>query len=275
VAVLDFARVDNLRLRFPNRERADLVLSRGVHAVGHDADGEPCLVDRADKARIQFCVDRRGAWLQLREGARGLHVNGRPVRRMAMLRAGDTMHMDGVELILLGPSPRALPDVPTVVPDVMRHVVLRGVGGIHHGRCFNLDRPCVIGRLTESDVCIAEPGFADRHARLEPHPEGIVLRDLGSPGGSVVNGYQVREGLLLPGDQIVFGANQRFLLEAPYVSPVFAAAAPTAVGMPEAPSSGEPARSPVASSMRRMPWLLLAAMLLAGALALLLLYGAR
>jgi hypothetical protein len=31
----------------------------------------------------------------------------------------------------------------------------------------------------------------------------------------------------------------------------------------------------VASSMRRMPWLLLAAVLLAGALALLLLYGAR
>jgi pSer/pThr/pTyr-binding forkhead associated (FHA) protein len=160
------------------------------------------------------------------------------------------------------------------VPDVLRHVVLRGVGGIHHGRCFNLDRSCVVGRLAESDVCIAEPGFADRHARLEPHPEGIVLRDLGSPAGSVVNGYQVREGLLLPGDQIVFGANQRFLLEAPYVSPVFAAAAPTSVGMPEA-VSGEPARSPVASSMRRMPWLLLAAVLLAGALALLLLYGAR
>ena len=215
-----------------------------------------------------------GAGRLWRDGARSLHVNGRPVRRMAMLRAGDTVHMDGVELILLGPSPRLLADLPAALPGVLRHVVLRGVGGTHHGRSFNLDRVCVVGRLADSDVCIAEPGFPDRHSRLEPHPDGIVLRDLGSAEGSVVNGHPVREGLLMPGDQIVFGANQRFVLEAPRVRPL-GTAAPAAVGASELAATAEPARSPVASSMRRMPWLLLAALLLAGALALLLLYGAR
>ncbi|MGV8940103.1 MAG: FHA domain-containing protein [Lysobacter sp.] len=183
--------------------------------------------------------------------------------------------MDGVELVLLGPSPRPLPDLPAVEPGVLRHVVLRGVGGTHHGKSFNLDRACVVGRLAESEVCIAEPGFPDSHSRLEPHPEGIVLRDLGSPAGSVVNGHPVREGLLRPGDQIVFGANQRFVLEAPRVPTALAAAAPAAMEISESSATAEPARSPVASSLRRMPWLLLAAVLLAGALALLLLYGAR
>jgi len=88
--MLDCRRVTTLRLRFPDRELADLVLDPGVHAIGRDENGLPGLVDDTAHALAQFCVDRRGVWLQLRDGVRGVHVNGRPVRRMAMLRAGDT-----------------------------------------------------------------------------------------------------------------------------------------------------------------------------------------
>lgn len=273
--MLDCARVDALRLRFPNQERDDLVLSRGVHAIGHGADGQPCLVDHPDDTSVQFCVDRRGAWLQLREGAHGLHVNGRPVRRMAMLRAGDAVHMDGVELTLLGARPAPLPAGPGTAPEALRHVVLRGIGGVHHGRCFSLDRPRVVGRSAESDIRIGEPGLGDRHARLEPHDDGILLRDLGSPAGSLVNGHRVRDGVLVPGDQIVFGATHRFVLEAPLSSEKTADPMPTQAEAFDTTADRAPARSPVALSIRRIPWLLLAALLLAGALALLLLYGVR
>ena len=44
----------------------------------------------------------------------------------------------------------------------------------------------------EHEIAVDEPAFADRHARLEPHPDGAVLRDLGSVDGSVVNGQRVR-----------------------------------------------------------------------------------
>ena len=56
----------------------------------------------------QVCLDRRGLWLQVPAGARGVHINGRPVQRMAMLRAGDAVYVDGVELRVLAP-PQEVP----------------------------------------------------------------------------------------------------------------------------------------------------------------------
>ncbi len=271
--MLDCRRVDTLRLRFPNLERDDLVLSPGVHAIGHAADGRPCLVDRPDDSLVQFCIDRRGAWLQLRDSAPGLHVNGRPVRRMAMLRAGDCVHIDGIELTLVGGDP--LP-MPVTAPDPGGNdsrMVLRGVGGLHHGRCFNLDHSREIGRSSECGIRINEPAFAERHARLEPHQDGVLLRDLGSEQGTVVNGHRVRDALLRPGDQLVFSAQYRFVLESPLSGTSHAAPALRS-DETDAEQADEPTPS-MASTMRRLPWLLLAALLLAGALTLLLMYGVR
>jgi len=151
--------------------------------------------------------------------------------------------------------------------------VLRGVGGAHHGRSITLDQPRLVGRLAECDIRIDEPSFADRHARLEPHPEGVALRDMGSVDGSMVNGWPVRHALLLPGDQVVFDAHHRFVVEAPRhahdpVEPAEPAKTDEAAG-------DDRVASKLPSSVRRVPWLLLAALFLATALSLLLLYGAR
>ena len=267
----------DLRLRFPNRQQQDLVLGPGVHAIGRDLVDRPVIVDDPAQAIAQFCVDRRGVWLQVREGTRGLHVNGRPVRRMAALRAGDAVFVDGNEWLLLGDTPPSAPTESRPSQDDAGsdpRMVLRGIGGPHHGRSITLDQPRSVGRLPECDIRIDDAAFADRHARLEPHPEGVVLRDLGSHEGSVVNGWPVRNALLRPGDQVVFDT-QRFLVEAP-----------NRAGNGEARNSVQPMPSddvaaPVdvakrsSSSARRVPWLLLAALFLAAALSLLLLYGAR
>ncbi|MEO6170764.1 MAG: FHA domain-containing protein [Lysobacter sp.] len=272
--MVDFDGVNTLRLRFPNGERDDLVLGPGVHAVGQDGDGRPCLVDQPQDTRLQVSIDRRGVWLQLREHAHGLHVNGRPVRRMAMLRAGDALHMDGMDLLLVGVRPQPVAREP-VAGLAKRRMVLRALGGPHHGRCFDLDAECTVGSAADAVLCINEADIADRHSLLEPHAKGIRLQSLETGASVAVNGHRVADGLLLPGDQVVFGANHRFVLESPQVmhgveeigSPSIATAAPDVVPAP--------VRSPLVTSLRRLPWLLLAAVLLAVALALLLLYGAR
>ena len=265
-----------LRLRFPNRQRPDLILGSGVHAIGRDVAERPVIVDDPTQAIAQFCVDRRGVWLQVREGTRGLHVNGRPVRRMALLRAGDAVFVDGNEWLLLGDTPPSAPaeakpasDEPAGDP----RMVLRGVGGAHHGRSITLDQVRLVGRLPECDIRIDDAAFADRHARLEPHAEGVVLRDLGSHEGSLVNGWPVRSALLRPGDQLVFDT-QRFIVEAPNRDPAAETRkAPKPVPQEETITLVDEAKLP--SSVRRVPWLLLAALFLAAALSLLLLYGAR
>lgn len=270
--LLDCADVTALRLRFQNREHADLALGPGVHAIGYDPSGALAQV-APDGAVAQFCVDRRGVWLQVREGAPGLHVNGRPVRRMAMLRVGDAIFVDGVELMLLGGDPLPAPADYGFNGGTDTRMLLRGIGGPHHGRSFTLDAPRLVGRAGESDIRVNDPNFAERHARLEGHADGVILRDLGSVEGSLVNGRPVRHALLQAGDQVVFGSQHRFVVEAPMQRTV-------APDVP-APKARVPviedtrAVAPIKRSARRIPWLLLAAILLSAALSLLLLYGAR
>lgn len=272
--MLDCARVNDLRLRFPNRELADLELRPGVHAIGCDSDGLPGLVDDSANAFAQFCVDRRGVWLQLHDGVRGVHVNGRPVRRMAMLRAGDCVYLNGVELLLLGDAPQA-PSMDPVRDVHAPRMVLRGLGGQHHGRCFSLEVPRRVGRAADCDIRLAETAFAPQHALFEPRGDGAVLRALGSSAGILVNGHLIHEALLRPGDQVVFDAQHRFAVESPKITGSGSEASTADDADDAFAMAGPHAGFVQPSSIRRMPWLLLAALMLSMALSLLLLYGAR
>lgn len=269
--VLDCGRVETLRFRFADRSRDDLVLGPGVHAVGTGPDG-PRLVGDADDARLQVSVDGRGSWLQLREGASRVHVNGRPVRRMALLRPGDAVHIDGVELALAGAAPRPVTGTQQPQDEGATRQVLRGVGGHHHGRCFTLDRPRSLGSATDSDIRLDGPGIQDRHLLLLPQGADVVLQMLDEHASCTVNGHPATEALLGPGDQVVVGNGQRFVLESPLVRTP--APRPVAREYSVDDEDTAPVDGAVAgSSWRHLPWVLLAAALLAGALALLLTWG--
>jgi len=269
--------VEDLKLRFPGTDVAELPLGTGVHAIGKTGagDGVVGLVADAGAALASFCVDRRGVWLWVGEGARGVHVNGRPVRRLAMLRVGDTVFVDGVEIVLVSTPPITQiptgPATPAADADGDPRIVLRGVGGRYHGRSFTLERPRLVGRNADADVRIDDPAFAERHARLDLHDDTVVLRDLGSAEGSVVNGEPVRDAVLRPGDQLVFDAHHRFVVEAP--SRVSFRAEPPRLPEDDDPEQiGDPRRG-LGQSARRLPWLLLAALLIAAGLSALLLFG--
>lgn len=263
-----------LRLRFPpEADQPDLALDVGMHRVGHAGKGLGLVGEGAD-ALACFCVDRRGVWLTVGSGARGVHVNGREVRRLAMLRLGDSVYLDGHELRLMGEAPGVPPSSEPAAaaagaPDP--RVVLRGLGGRHHGRSFTLDVPRLVGRADAADIQIDNPAFPDRHAQLELVGGEVWLRDLGSEDGSVVNGERVRDALLRPGDQVVFDANDRFVVEAPMRD---APQEPLPAGtFGDAGGDVEAARPPP-RAVWRLPLVLLAALLIAMLLGLLLLYGA-
>ena len=263
--------MNELRLRFPHHDQADLALAAGVHGLARR--GDAIVADAGASAPVQLCVDRRGVWMTLERDAHSVHVNGRPVRRLAMLRVGDAIHLDGVLVQLLAANavPRRIPEARAAdarsAAGAEPRMVLRGVGGQHHGRCFDLGRPRVVGRLEDSDIRIDAPAFADRHARLEPHGAAVALRALSPDDTSVVNGEAVRDAMLGPGDQVVFDAHHRFVVEAP-------GRAPPRDATPGALEPREEDASTATGQARRMPWLLLAAVLLAGCLAALLLFGA-
>ena len=244
-----------------------------MHHVG-PVDGRLGGVAEGEASVVCFCVDRRGVWLTVGDGRDGVHVNGREVRRLAMLRVGDSVYVDGHELRLVGdPAPQGAPRADADAdgsPDP--RIVLRGFGGRHHGRSFTLDVPRLVGRAPVADIRIDDPAFAERHARIELADGQVWLRDLGSEEGSVVNGESVRDALLQPGDQVVFDANYRFVVEAPMRE---VPRIPLPLGDFDDVSAFDDGTG---AARRRSPWrlplVLLAALLIAGLLSLLLLYGA-
>ena len=266
--------VNHLRLHFGNRQSPDRPLVTGVHRVVREANGLVSVADGAQGALMaQFCVDRRGLWLQVASGMPGIHVNGRPVQRMALLRAGDSVYVDGTE-ILVQASHEGVDALPSVDAGdaVDPRIVLRGLGGKHHGRSITLSRPCVVGSAPDANLQIDSPDFAPRHAQLERLGDRVLLRDLGSATGSRVNGMPVRDALLSAGDQVAFDGQHRFVVEVPWVeSPTNARQ--TAMDVLDDEEASQPL-PPAGDSMRRWPWLLLAALLLAATLSALLLFGA-
>jgi hypothetical protein len=265
--------VENLRLHFGNRQQPDRALATGVHRIVREASGLLGVGDNAQGALLaQFCMDRRGLWLQVAAGIRGIHVNGRPVQRMALIHAGDAVYLDGAE-ILVQASHQGLDAVPPAeaADGNDPRIVLRGVGGKHHGRAYTLSQPCVVGHSPNATIHIDVPGFADRHAQLERRGDRVLLRDLGSSAGSMVNGVAVRDALLAAGDQVSFGSQHRFLVEVPWQE-----ASGQVPDFSDETVQGDRAESASVTrhSLRRWPWLLLAALFLAGLLSALLLFGA-
>lgn len=262
--------MNDLGLRFCDGTHPDLRLDPGVHALGRTPAGIGP-VDSNGNAVLHLCNDRRGIWMTVAEGVRGVHVNGRPVHQVAMLRAGDSIHAEGSELLLQAGVDDRLPPpgTPPRIPAGHLRLTLRGIGGPFHGRCVGLEKPCRVGSAADADLRIEGTGIASRHALLEPWNGSVLLRQTAQE--VMVNGHPVREAVLRNGDQIVFDVQHRFVLEGP---PPAASAMPAHGG--RAPAESE-ATVPTAARhwTRRIPWLLVSALLLAGALAALLVFGAR
>lgn len=67
-------------------------------------------------------------------------------------------------------------------------------------------RPLVIGRAAECDLCLPAKRASRRHAEVEYVEEVLVVRDLESTNGTLVNGEPLRGArVLLPGDRIEIG----------------------------------------------------------------------
>jgi hypothetical protein len=284
-----------MQLTFPNGEHADVPL-HGEITVGSRAGNRVTLRDAGlAPLHASFLSDRRGLWLRVPEGVPGVHLNARPVRRLAQVRPGDLVCLDRLRVVVRADDEPAIdrrvpPGQPATMSDAQRvaatRVVLRGLSGQHFGRTYTLTEPRVIGRSASVDIRLDDPAVSDRHAVVELHGDRVVLRALGGEG-SHLNGVAVRDAVLSPGDQIAIDQH-RFVLEAPGLpyrgqaagqKPQAATHTQTikAVKVPVA-ADAAPARSDAPES-RRDPaslwWLIAAATVLAAALTALLVYAPR
>jgi len=67
------------------------------------------------------------------------------------------------------------------------------------------DSTTVIGRRHDCDLCIPLKTVSRRHCQLNQNKDNINIRDLGSRGGTFLNGKRITETTLKAGDYIRIG----------------------------------------------------------------------
>ena len=88
-------------------------------------------------------------------------------------------------------------------------------------KLFPLEKPVTtIGRDQGNDIQIDDDGVSGRHAQIRVEPSeflddqvDVILEDLGSTNGSLVNDEQVEECQLKPNDVVTIGWNTFKLLD--------------------------------------------------------------
>lgn len=84
--------------------------------------------------------------------------------------------------------------------------MLVGIDDQTMGMVVAVEHALWIGRDDDAGVCVPFEGVSRRHAELQPTAEGIRLRDLGSTNGTAVNGAEVTDVFLTPGDRLQLGS---------------------------------------------------------------------
>src|SRR6478672_6299664 len=78
--------------------------------------------------------------------------------------------------------------------------------GKEAGREFVFEQPSVvIGRTSECDVVLYDPGVSRRHARIFSEGDNYFVEDMGSSNGTKVNGAVVKKTQLKDGDAVTLG----------------------------------------------------------------------
>jgi Protein of unknown function (DUF3662)/Inner membrane component of T3SS, cytoplasmic domain len=86
-------------------------------------------------------------------------------------------------------------------------LVLAGPGGgMGAGSTYELQTPVtLLGRGTDCDLRLVDPGVSRHHAELRVEDDQVVLVDLGSTNGTLVNGQPVRRVALTDGTNVTLG----------------------------------------------------------------------
>ena len=143
--------------------------------------------------------------------ANGTYLNGTQVHDQARMHGGDVLRIGQIELKLDLPPSRGmsfdatmtagLNDKGSLVPSLA--IVTPGADS---GRRIQLPGEyMVVGRGPASDICLDDPHVSRTHAALRRCGDVVYVQDLGSSGGTFVNGAAVAAAhQLRPGDLVTF-----------------------------------------------------------------------
>lgn len=63
----------------------------------------------------------------------------------------------------------------------------------------------IIGRGSDADIVVDDPGVSRQHLEIRVTPDGVVATDLGSTNGTFVEGHQITAATLVDGNTLTLG----------------------------------------------------------------------
>ncbi len=110
---------------------------------------------------------------------------------------------EGLRVVAEHVTHENLQGLPVPPPDAT--LPIRAYLLIEGTRVFPLLGPLVhIGRRPDNDLVLSDPRVSRRHAQLRLYKGHYMLVDLGSTGGTTVNGKPIRRTVIYPGDRLSF-----------------------------------------------------------------------
>lgn len=80
------------------------------------------------------------------------------------------------------------------------------IAGQDIGRKYPIgESEIIIGRVDSCDISINDDDVSRNHAKVSVSPSGVLIEDLGSTNGTLINGQKVEKHLLNDGDRIQIG----------------------------------------------------------------------
>lgn len=227
-----------MRIEFPRSAREDFLWTQPQLRIGSAPDNDLVLAaSHAAEHHVRIQHDRRGWVLQVLSAAARIHVNARPVRERALLRAGDVVSVGGCRMLLRDDEDPARRPALQVSQEGRCTVALRAVGGPLSGRVLSLRDSLELG--SQSRVPLDLPQGEQASLRIFWH-DGELMLEAGQASASYplrVNGVVTGRVALQPGDQVGV-ASHRFVVDAPGMMPeapmpeLYLPAAPESVAGP-------------------------------------------
>lgn len=209
----------------------------GTEPCVYEFDQERVVIGRSTGTDVQLphqavsgthaTIRARGAgWIVQDEGStNGTRVNGTaiPPGRPKPLRTGDVITLGGfaiaVDLAVPVAEATSVDRTSALARRLVRQLLdpegtappprLLVLNGPDEGRVLEIPEPPVrllVGRGEGCDLALSDADASREHAEIERDLDGVVIRDLGSKNGVLVNDRRVRERRLRDRDELLVGS---------------------------------------------------------------------
>lgn len=205
-----------MKLHFPHGEHKDLELKDSDIIIG-SGDSVDVKLDAPGIAEKHAVIHKKNGQyiIEVDNESKLVSVNGKLIKESRNLGNDDLIIMSQVHIKCIQSSKEQKEDANrTRVRMALPKYILRGVSGTYFGKTYPLRGTTTIGRHSECDICVNSDGISRKHVQISEHPDGLIIKDLGSSNGTFVNGDQIEEQVLKFGDEIRLD-NIRFLIQSP------------------------------------------------------------